>query len=563
MRFLHNENVFFTQKKELQIEKGYRSLKSKLNFAMGTVQNTFVTFLDLLEIKHTQSFSNQYFNEHPHKNNLFGLSKMLSDYGVDNAATCISDKEKDITEIQTPFIAQFSGDFIAVHEVEPDNVSFIWKGKNHVLQITKFIEAWTGIVLLAESSEKSIEPEYGKHRQAEKTSHLKKITFLAACGLIAVLAFVQRVHYYNVGISILLLINFAGLYVSWLLLLKQMHVESQYADKICSLFKQKDCNSILESEAARLWGVIGWSETGFGYFLTNVLILLFNPALVTYIALINILTLPYTFWSVWYQRTKAKQWCVLCLIVQILLWAIFIIDLFYGYIQLPIPHVIADFDPQFLLRLLAFGCFYIISILGINGIVPKLNTEKTAQSLRQSLNSIKADGSVFTTLLKQQPFYETGDFDSVIRFGKPDSKLHITVLSNPYCNPCARMHKRIEDLLYQVNGEISVQYMLSSFSEALNSTNKYLISACLGGKTGSSMQILKDWFEQGKALKDDYFKEFSLDMENPEIEVEFQKHEDWKQKTHLRSTPTIIVNGYQLPDIFKIEDLRFFTDLDL
>ena len=35
------------------------------------MKNTFVTFFELLEAKHTQSFSNQYFNQHPHKNNLF------------------------------------------------------------------------------------------------------------------------------------------------------------------------------------------------------------------------------------------------------------------------------------------------------------------------------------------------------------------------------------------------------------------------------------------------------------------------------------------------------------
>jgi len=45
-------------------------------------QNIFVTFLELLKVKHTTAFSNQYFNEHPHKYNLFGLSKMLSKYGI-------------------------------------------------------------------------------------------------------------------------------------------------------------------------------------------------------------------------------------------------------------------------------------------------------------------------------------------------------------------------------------------------------------------------------------------------------------------------------------------------
>ena len=56
--------------------------------------NTFVTLLSLLGVKYTESFSEQYFNEHPHKYNLYGLSKMLTDYGIRNVATRIEDKEK-------------------------------------------------------------------------------------------------------------------------------------------------------------------------------------------------------------------------------------------------------------------------------------------------------------------------------------------------------------------------------------------------------------------------------------------------------------------------------------
>ena len=63
---------------------------------MKKLQNPFTAFLDLLKVKHTSEFSNRYFNEHPRKYNLLGLSKMLSDYGAENAGTRITDKEKDI-----------------------------------------------------------------------------------------------------------------------------------------------------------------------------------------------------------------------------------------------------------------------------------------------------------------------------------------------------------------------------------------------------------------------------------------------------------------------------------
>jgi len=76
-------------------------------------------------------------------------------------------------------------------------------------------------------------------------------------------------------------------------------------------------------------------------------------------------------------------------------------------------------------------------------------------------------------------------------------------------------------------------------------------------------QLFSDWFSGGKALKEAFFKDMHLDMSNSPIEIEFQKHEAWKEKTQLRATPTILVNGYKLPENYKIEDLRFFMEFTL
>ena len=525
------------------------------------IDNILIDFLKCLKVKHTFSFSNKYYWEHPHRNNLFGLSKMLSDYGIKNAATRIDDKEKDILNIETPFIAHFGGDFVTVRQVDVNKVSFFWKGLDHILPVSNFLDAWTGVVLLVETSEKSIEPDYKKHKKNDRLNFFKKALFLSACGFILVWAYINHMLYNpslsvtRLSISMILCVNLTGAYIGYLLVLKQMNIQSRYADKICSLFKQNNCNHILETKAAKLFGIFGWSEIGLGYFSTNILLLLFSPQTVYLIALINILTLPYSFWSVWYQKVKVEQWCVLCLLVQVLLWTIFIINGLFGYIQIPALNV------QVLLDLILIGSCYSAMILSINALVPKFNADRLIPFLRQAFSSIKADEHVFSALQKQQPFYETHPADSIIRFGNPGSPLQITVLTNPYCYPCSLMHKRIETLLRKMNNNMSIQYILSSFHESLNPTNKYLIAACL--TNNNHAQIFSDWFEKGRELKDDYFKGMTLDMDHPEIEIEFQKHEVWREKTQIRATPTILVHGYQLPENYKIEDLQYFTEFNI
>lgn len=75
-----------------------------------------------------------------------------------------------------------------------------------------------------------------------------------------------------------------------------MKIQSNYADKLCSLFKKSDCNNVLESEVVKFLGVFSWSEIGFGYFVSTLLIYLFFPQW------IHVFTLPYTLWSVWFQK---------------------------------------------------------------------------------------------------------------------------------------------------------------------------------------------------------------------------------------------------------------------
>jgi len=79
----------------------------------------------------------------------------------------------------------------------------------------------------------------------------------------------------------------------------------------------------------------------------------------------------------------------------------------------------------------------------------------------------------------------------------------------------------------------------------------------------AAWQLYSDWFEKGKSMQEAFFHDLHLDMTNPAIEIEFQKHQSWKEKTQLRATPTILINGYKLPDNYKIEDLWYFTEFDV
>lgn len=349
----------------------------------------------------------------------------------------------------------------------------------------------------------------------------------------------------------LLIISLVGIGVTYLLLLKQGKVQSEYTDKICSLFKQGDCNSVLESDAAKLWGVFSWSEIGFGYFISSLFLVVFYPHWIPYMMIISLMALPYTVWSVWFQYKVAKQWCPLCLSVLLLLWAMAIVNV-CGECRLP------AFEMQ---ELISVAILYLFPFLSLHILAEHWFKLKQLENVKYELNNLKASESVFLSQLEQEPHYEVSVESSQIIWGSPRSKLHITVLTNPHCNPCAKMHKLIGRLLKEMGDKVCVQYLFCSFNKELEKSARFLIAVYQQERHEDVERIYNEWFEGKKYLGETYITKFGFDLNSKEVNYELRKHNEWHHKNKLTATPTVLINGYRLPEMYKIEDMKHFGDL--
>ena len=476
---------------------------------------------------------------------------MLTTYGVENAGFRVEQKA-DILSATPPLIAQAGGEFVVVDTIDSEQTRYLWNGKSVSVSTDEFFKIWSGIVLMAQPNAQSVEPDYLRHKHKENIYKGKKIIAIITLAIFFLTIFTATKVYANTGLLLLLLLSMAGIYVSYLLFLKHLHVRGGYGDKICLLFKQADCNNILESDATSLFGIISWSEIGLGYFISNTVIILFFSHMITWLAFINIFTLPYSFWSIWYQGAKANQWCPLCQMVQALLWLVFFVNLSVGFIRLP------AFE---LLPVAIVACVYLIPVLIIHLLAPLITNKKRLVEITQEMNSIKANEKVFVTLLQEQPRYEVSTDYSHILLGAASANLLITVLTNPHCNPCANMHKRIEKLLKK-QPNIQMQYIFSSFSRELEISARYLIAVYLQKSAKEREHIYSEWFAKGKLNKEAFFEIYPVDMDDADVSSEFIRHQSWLKVSQLRTTPTILVNGYKLPDNYKIENMKYFTDLE-
>ncbi len=121
-------------------------------------------------------------------------------------------------------------------------------------------------------------------------------------------------------------------------------------DRICPKWEKINCHAVLESPAAKIFGLIPTADLGGVYFLGGIILICFsvnNPHFfhqIYLLAILNLLTLPYTIFSVLYQAFVVKYWCFLCLIVQLLFWLEF--WQFYQFLAAGVPRfTFEDFLP--------------------------------------------------------------------------------------------------------------------------------------------------------------------------------------------------------------------------
>lgn len=320
----------------------------------------FSQFLTALEVPHTRRYSDKRLRTMTFKS-LFGLSRLLREYGIDNEAVRVDDKRAAIGMLPVPFLAQTRDSFVIVDVTSPDKVGYTAHGERSTMSLADFIDRWSGVALMAYPDARSGEPDYRAHL-IEEIGNTAKGYILWACGLFLFLyLFISGGLYRNVSTVLVTAVYLAGLFMTYLLMLKKLNRGNHVADRVCGVLQDGGCDTVLEQKASTFFGIFGWSEVGFSYFTVSLLTLLVFPQYDGYLALINLCCLPFTLWSIWYQRFRAHAWCTLCVSVQCLLWLQFFCWLGGGFYHRLFPLHIQFF---------VLGATYVAALLLLNRLSP-------------------------------------------------------------------------------------------------------------------------------------------------------------------------------------------------
>lgn len=315
-------------------------------------------FLVQLEVPHTPDYTAKRFDSMPFKT-LYGLSKLLNEYGVANKGFYVADKS-EIVNLQPPFLAHTRAGLVVVTDIGVSSIGYVTQGTSQTAPLERFIQAFDGNILVAyPQKNKSCEPLYGAHRRDILIGQGKKWLLLLSAIFLFIYLFITSEVYSKISTVLATAFYILGLVFTYLLVQKTLKIHNPAADSMCRVLQDGGCDTVLKTSASSFFGIFSWSEVGFTYFSVSLLTLLVFPHWTGYLALCDALCLPFTIWSIWYQRFRAKAWCTLCVCVQATLWCLFFCYLAGGWYN-KIPPLRIEF---FVLSLT-----YVVTLLGLNRI---------------------------------------------------------------------------------------------------------------------------------------------------------------------------------------------------
>lgn len=467
------------------------------------------------------------------------LSDTLDDLHVENMVCKLSFEQ--LFEIEGAFIVVAGKDDYPFHIVErldqdSGNITLYTATKRRVtLSFDQFREVWDGTVLMAEKGEQTEEDGW-------LTYWIKQgLWFIDRTSKFWILALVVYFIIWGTMQNPMLsdlryLVKLGGVLVS-LLVVAKASVDPHLAQRFCHFGKRADCNDVLQSAGAKVLEWISLGELSLTYFSTSIVWGIFiaeNPAAV--FPWLNALAMLFVIYSFAWQ-IHHKQWCSLCLLIDLVLIVDFITEIAFWNKTMT--------NLEFYTDLLNFTLLFVLCLLSVRIIVSMAEKNRIIPQLKYKLERLLSSSETFWMLLQRQPEepVDSNNIPAVCNFIEAEHT--ITVVMNPSCPKCAKVHDAIGALEgYRIN----LVFIVNEGDEKSHEAALAIISS----------GIKKDWSVTDAVIKNWYAK-----RELPEfLERHYRAEEDLKaqmeycRKIHIEGTPTILVDNRKLPEVYDVEDLK-------
>lgn len=408
---------------------------------MNKISNVVSKLLSLLEVSATKTTIAETLNSHPHYPSLLSVRDTLLSLRVPNMSYNL--EPQHLLELPTPCIVHlkegYKEEFTVLKEIKQNQVVHL-KDQHWITEpILEFEKRWSGVAMLVEPNESSGEQNFLQSRIKEliKAIRIPLLIILLTSALFR--GYLTHVHQ-TWQWWLLLIINAIGMMIG-LLLMTEFFYGSSYIKKVCNINANFDCTSVLKSKYAKLLGVISWSELVYFYYTGSFLWITLSHQhnmVLGSLFYLNLFTLPFTFYSIYYQFFVQKKICLLCTSIVFLLWN----ETYLLYPHYQNLNITGEFVYVALLSFLS-------PLTAWSLLKPWIVKLQLIQKKFDSAQKIKMNPDLFATILQQQEKMPSLEGINPLILGYHKSQHIITVVTNPQCDPCRELHQKITRLIEQ------------------------------------------------------------------------------------------------------------------
>lgn len=518
------------------------------------MEKTASKYLQYLNIPISKLYLQKLIASHPNYPSILSISDVLHRFGIDHVVATV--KERDLEKMPFPYLLQINKD--------GGKLALI-KNQNDYLSHRDDFHVWGGIILRAEQTKMIADEENKKQLLEEKFQFFTRAVFLTAIGALLVLATIQMLSWL---FTLLLITSLLGAITGYLLIAKDIGINYQMLEALCSTSAGSNCEKILKSDGAKLFGKISFSDAGVIYFSFQFFILglfapLLKPSTTFLFALMamSLLTIPVIIISIYYQGVKVKTWCKLCLIVDGIL-LIQLILFTYMFSQGLILPSIEDIGSLGL-----FGILFFIMcalILSAKYLLAKAQRSFSGEVIA---NRTKYSTEVFLNQLYKTNRVDTTPFKQEILLGRRNAPIRIVMAASLSCKPCGDEFTKAAQIISMFNSKVNLsirfRFMLISENNP-NPTieNMYFFTYWLlkiRGKKNEQFilnKLIHKWYSVLDPNKFSKIYPLPDKINLKKIWGIAYQHTNWFESAKINQTPTFFINGYKMPTNYNVDDLK-------
>lgn len=510
-----------------------------------------------LNVKYTEETIYE-LKKNPYFPDLISLSQTLSKLNIENVG--LRPGYNEMIEYPTPFLVHMhdnGGMFLVVKEVNEKQITFIVENQKEEIQTKDdFIKTWSGFVLLVNTDVSSAGEKKYKLNLFRQVLRKVRIPILLMLFFFILFKFTANDLY----IILKSITSLIGLIVSVLLIIQLVDKNNFLIKSICNSkgSKKMNCSSILTSKAGSFLGVISWSEVGFVYFFSQLLILVFfKSTLVYYLGIISFLAFFYVFYSIFYQWKVARVWCKLCLFIQLILFTQALINWYFLFHTKSI--VFFEFEMIDLIKLIVIP----IPVLILTSYtIPLLKKYNYVNTKLKTSNSVRMQSNVFEMQLSKNRMVDFSFISNqLLTYGNKESKNSILIVLNPKCEPCIASHRLLSEITsYNENLIINEVFLIEKKDKETKALAVKMIEIYLAESEDYFRKAISDYYnnytnKHKKWLKKYWKSSFKTEKANIILENQIK----WCVENGITSTPKIIFNGRFLPSEYDMEDIEYLA----